>query len=491
MRAALIWLVVVGLAGYAWRNWFVSTCGLILLSVIMQRQDFPQYLMGINGLNPWNVLLLVVVLSWWVHRRGELRPLDLPRPVVTLLVVCSAVVFVAYARAATDLGTLSSALDTEVSFVGFTGEFLINRVKFVIPALLLFDGCRTRQRVAIAVGVVLAAAVAYALLVIRYVPVQSLLSASESVFMSYRHRIDRDTGLMAIDMSMLLAGAFWSTVALASLAARRRSQQVGLLAAALVLGLGMALCHSRGSYIGWAAAGMVLAAVRWRRMLLLLPVAVIAVFMLFPAIPARLSMGWNMVDEAGEEIHDWDKVTAGRSTDLWPAAFEQFYANPLLGYGGEACSRTELRDRWLEHGSTAPTHPHNAYLQLLLDVGLIGFVPIMLLYGGLWLLALKLFRERRDRLAAAVGGMGLATVTVLMVTALGAQSFYPTQSTLPYWCLWALTLRVHLELSRARQQAAARYADGGAAWPSIGWPGATAAGPPSYAELARSGGPQP
>ena len=458
MRIYLLWMAVAGLALYAWRNWFVSACALVLLSVVMQREDFPQYLMGINGLNPWNLLFLVTVLAWWVQRRGTGVRLDLPRPVVALLVIALLLLFVTYLRAACDLGSIR--LDEEGSerpgLLGFTGEFLINRIKFVVTALMIFDGCRTRKRIMIAAGVILISACAYALMVIKHVPVSSLLSSSESVFMGYRHRIDRDIGLMAIDMSMLLAASFWALVTFSCLAVKRRLVQVGLFAAAAVVFLGMALCHSRGSYLGFAAGGLVLAIARWRKLLWVLPVGVAAIFMFFPAIPARLGMGLAESNYAGTDVQDWDRITAGRSTDLWPPALDQFAKGPAVGFGGMACSRTQLHDEWLRRGD-APRHPHNAYLELLLDMGIVGFFPMMLLYGGIFFLTLKLFRNRQDNLTAAVGGMGLACITVLMVTALGCQSFYPTQSTLLCWCIWGLALRMAVAQQSVRQAGVAGY----------------------------------
>ena len=135
---------------------------------------------------------------------------------------------------------------------------------------------------------------------------------------------------------------------------------------------------------------------------------------------------------------------------------DQFAKGPAFGFGGMACSRTELHEEWLKRGD-APKHPHNAYLELLLDMGVIGFVPVMLLYGGIFLMSWQLFRDRRDNLAAAVGGMGLACISVLMVTALGCQSFYPTQSTLLCWCIWGIAVRVAVDRGRVLQVEAAGY----------------------------------
>ena len=268
--------------------------------------------------------------------------------------------------------------------------------------------------------------------------------------MSYRHRIDRDIGLMAIDMSMLLAGCFWSLLTVIVLTFKSTSARLGGSVLLGIIFLGMALCHSRGSYIGFVAAGMSLGIARWPKMLLIMPIGFAGLFALMPAIPARLGMGIGVADVSGGTSQNWDEITAGRVTDLWPVAIDAFGKSPLLGYGGYACSRTQIRDRWIETGGGAPSHPHNAYLEVLLDMGIIGFLPAMVLYGGILAITLRLFRVRDDPLAAAVGGMGLAMITTLLVTAMGCQSFYPSQSTILYWCIWALGLRFAVERAQAR-----------------------------------------
>lgn len=443
MRTYILWVFVFGLMVYAWRNWFVSLCALILLTVIMQHRSFPTYLLGINGMNPWNLLLLTIVFVWFLHRRSTKAPFDIPRNVTLLLVVCFLMFFISYVRAVVDLG--SFPVGYRPNFIGFTGEFLINRIKFLVPAVLLFDACRTRQRVRLAAMVVLACAVAYAVLVIKYVPISSLFSSSESVFMQVRHKVDQHVGLMAIDMSMLLAGMFWALLAFTVLAVKRRWMRLLLLCPLAAIFVGMALCHSRGSYMGFAAGGLVLAIVRWRWLLVLLPMMVVPLFIAMPSIPARLGMGLGVADVSGEVTQEWNRITSGRTTTIWPAAMEEIEKHSVLGFGGEATRRSGLSDR------ISTSHPHNAYLEALLDMGLVGLVTVIALYGAIFAMTLSLFRNREDRLAAAVGGMGLATISVLLVTAMGAQSFYPTQSTILPWCIWALGLRMRMHRAQGKQ----------------------------------------
>jgi hypothetical protein len=91
----------------------------------------------------------------------------------------------------------------------------------------------------------------------------------------------------------------------------------------------------------------------------------------------------------------------------------------------------------------------------MLDMGLVGFIPIMALHVGIFVTMWRVFADRTlPGVAVAAGGAGLACIAVLMVTALGSQTFYPSQSTVAHWCLWAMGLRVWVERRRARQRAA-------------------------------------
>lgn len=441
---------------YAWRNWFVGVLGLLCLSVVMQRREFPSYLVGIPGMNPFNLLLLATVFAWFIHLRAGGRGLDLPRNIKLLLITVLFVLFVTYLRAVVDLESIPhnpfmGRSHQRPSVMQFTGEFVINRIKFIVPAILLFDACRTRRRVLIALGVILFCALVYAGLVIKHVPISSLWTGN---YMKYRHRIDRDIGLMAIDMSMMLAAAFWATVSFTVLILKKRWHRILMCGPLAALFLGMALCHSRGSYIGFAAAGFVFALARWRFLLPALPVLGIILCAAFPSITDRMMMGIGQVGATGETVNDMDEITAGRFTHLWPAAIEQIGKGPVIGFGALACRRTELRERWAEVTGT-PSHPHNAYLELLLDMGVLGALPLMIMYFGIFFMTWKLFRWRGDKFSAGVGGMGLAAITVLLVTAMGAQSFYPTQSTILSWCMWSLSLRVMLEWQRYRAAAVA------------------------------------
>src|SRR6185295_8438367 len=118
-------------------------CGLILLMAVIEHPDMPKSILGIQGLNPWNLLLLSIVLAWLVKRGREGLTLDLPVHAAVLLVLYLAVVVAGFLRMVVD----RDGLDPErFSTAQLWSEYFINTLKWPIPALLLYDGARTRKR---------------------------------------------------------------------------------------------------------------------------------------------------------------------------------------------------------------------------------------------------------------------------------------------------------------------------------------------------------
>jgi len=107
----------------------------------------------------------------------------------------------------------------------------------------------------------------------------------------------------------------------------------------------------------------------------------------------------------------------------------------------------ELRNKYGEAEGVDVAHPHNAYLQVLLDSGLFGLVIIVGLYMVIWVYSIKLFFERGDPLYRSVGGMVLALLTGHLVANMGGQHFYPEEIHVGLWCAIGVMLRLYVDRS--------------------------------------------
>ncbi|MBN1346197.1 MAG: O-antigen ligase family protein [Phycisphaerae bacterium] len=448
IRIAILTLAVLFLAVYAWRDWFKSLCGLVLLTVFLEHGDMPRNILGIQGFNPWNVLLISILIPWVVQRRHEGRQWDLPRRMNWLFGVYLALVIVSYLRAAIDLGSLSP--EWARTFGEFTSDEIFNPFKYMLPGIMMFDGCRTRERFVWGMTSIVLAGLGYAFLVLRAMPLSLLFD--ESGFMQHRHRINRDTGLDPNDIAMLFVGTFWATIAWLSLWRRWIVRILGLGAAGVIF-VAMALCHSRAGYVSCAGVGLLFGLFRWRPLLAILPIGAVIVCIAMPSIPARLGMGFDEGDAVDQNADNWAEITSGRTTSLWPPVIDQIAKSPLFGWGRRGILRTGTYQKILETDGRVPGHPHNAYLETLLDAGVIGLLIVGALYYSLFKLTVDMCRIKNESVISAVSGMALAIVGALLITGLSSQSLFPTVSMMEMWCVCGMLLRISIMW---RQQIAAQ-----------------------------------
>lgn len=451
IRLAALSAFCFALAFYAWRDWYKSLCGLVLLMAFVEHPDMPNSMFGVQGLNPWNIVFLVVVLSWAWNRRDEGLSWDLPRHVLVLLLLYLSVVLVSFFRMMADAEF--RAADTGG---GLLSEYLVNTVKWVVPGLMLFDGCRSRSRFAWALFSLLGVYLLLGIQVIRWIPPGAAVSGQELSARSLKVLLN-EIGFHRVNLSMMLSGASWAFIAAAPFCESGRNRFL-VFTGFLVLVYAQALTAGRVGYATWAAVGLFLAFLRWRKALLLVPLVVLLVIVAVPGVAERMSQGFSpgsgidsplyddshVIDAEGPDIYT---VTAGRNI-AWHFVVEKIRESPLIGFGRLAMNRTGLTRRLLEDFGEEFGHPHNAYLEMLLDNGFLGLLLVIPFYAVVLWKGVSLFLDSRSPVFVTAGGVALALILALLVASLGSQTFYPREGAVPMWCAIGLLLRVHLERSR-------------------------------------------
>ena len=193
------------------------------------------------------------------------------------------------------------------------------------------------------------------------------------------------------------------------------------------------------------AAGLPIALLCWYRRApaaRVLAVLTVLVVVTAPLTFARLDRGAGFLRTA-----DSVKLSAGHRLLIWSFVGDRIAEHPLRGWGLDSSRAipggTDLirpNQAWL------PLHPHNAPLQLWLELGVPGVVPFALLGGWLWL---ALGRADWPRFYAAAAGGSLAT------------AFAASLATYGIWQEWwegTLAFALFMVLVMARVAAAARIA---------------------------------
>jgi O-antigen ligase len=441
LRHLALYALVAGLSIYAWKDWFKSLCGLILMMVVLENKNMPSNIMGIQGLNPWNVLFVMIFLAWLANRQREGLTWDMPRHMNILLLLYLAVISFGVMRAVFDRGNLPG-----YPLKSLISDQFINTIKWVLPGLLLFDGCRTRRRVVVALSCILVVYVLISIQVIRYMPLSVLID--EGLLEKKRLSLGRYMNYTAVNISAMLAGASWAVLAVLPLL-RKRMHQVLLVGAASAVTLGQALSGGRAGILAWGATGLVLCLLKWRKYLLLAPLVIILLPIVFPAAAERMLMGLGKTGVAGESTVDEYELSSGRLM-VWPHVIDKISQSPLIGHGRLAMSRTGLYSQMTQMGYIGFAHPHNMYLETLLDNGILSSLPIFVFFGSVIVYSARLFGSS-NRLYSAIGGLALALTLAQLFAGVGAQHVYPRSITLGWWAAMFLMLRVHVEEKRMQE----------------------------------------
>ncbi|MCX6880633.1 MAG: O-antigen ligase family protein [Verrucomicrobia bacterium] len=439
IRITLLLLLVAFLSVYAWKNWFVSLCGAVLLIAVIRHPDFPQNIGGIQGANPWNVLILSIVLAWASRRGEEGYEWDLPPLVGWMLFACLVVVVVGVIR------LLLNDYPSGYTNGSIISEFLVNTVKWVIPSLLLFDACRTRQRAIIALGVILGVYFLLALLVLRWMPLGGM--GGDAISGQGSKVCQNEIGYNRVTLSMMLAGASWAVLAAIPIL-KQNSHRFILLGVAGMIALGQALTGGRTGYVTWLAVGLLLAFLRWRRLLLVMPVALLVIGVSLPGVRERMLQGFGGKEGNFTTDTSTYEMTSGRDI-AWPFVIGEIGKAPLLGYGRQAMVTTGTADRLMVEYHEEFPHPHQAYLELLLDNGIVGFLLVMPFFFYVARRSTTYLLVRNDPLVCAIGCTAFCLLLALMVGAFGGQTFYPREGAVGMWAAFGLLLRVHVQTLRA------------------------------------------
>lgn len=451
MRIYLLWIIVIFFSFYSWKDWYKGLLFLVFLMAVVERPDMPKTVLGIPGFNPWNLLFLNVIGAAFFQIIRDKNSLRLPADVKFFVVYYLAFILIAFFREINDTAGITD-FALYMGFQPLTKKDLIvddvfNTIKYAIPGLLLFYGCDSPKKLKLAIIALMAMYFLIAIQIIKVMPIGYLTDGTALEQRAIRV-IDRDIGYYRSDAAIFLGGAAWAMYACQYFFKSKLLRWGCSVASALTI-LAVALTGGRLGQALFLVIGAVLAWYRWRRLFVLAPIGVLVLVILIPSVHDRFTQGFEydpddphfQATESAEE-GKMNSITSGRSI-IWPHVIEKIGDAPLFGYGRRAMQRIGLSE-WLGVNYNEPfPHPHNAYLQLFLDNGIILSLPILLFHIVVLRKAMRLFRTRDDELALVTGALGVSSLLSFMIGGIGQQSFYPVASSVGMLVAAGLVLRVY------------------------------------------------
>lgn len=254
------------------------------------------------------------------------------------------------------------------------------------------------------------------------------------------------TGFHANEAGILLSSGF-GPLLFATASAKTGQERLFLWTMLTLVALALLLTFSRGAYVS-ALICLALYIAQSKGKAHIKTLIVIAIAAMIAAMSgflvSRVSQGWT---EAASSDARMTAVTASR-TNIWRALWPDVAARPILGNGLRSTA-------WSSAAKTQviPTHPHNLYLEILLDMGVIGLVVLLLFF--------KRFTETLRRAANSLDACSMSTAYLAgayaslvgyLVAAVANGHYTPAPENTLFWASLGIALAV-IERERTRKAA--------------------------------------
>ena len=441
----------------SFRDWYKGLCLAIPILAVLERRDIPRGLFDIDGLNPYNILLVFILIAFVLQKDSRAASFTINPNIKKLMALYFVLFLTAFIRLLLDREDLQNFYYAKnmaaPSLIDLTKDEFINRIKWVIPAFLIVQGCNTPERIKLCLHSLLATGVLIALQVIsRMLP--TLIDGDDLGDRALRV-LDQTIGYHRTDLSGVLAGFAWVSIALLSTAQSKLSKS-GYLFAFAACTLALFLTGSRAGYGAWVLCGTLLIIIRWRQLILLGPPLAFLVILLVPGVLDRMTVGFSeetysnqalkgdelgTVDEDGRDLY---QITSGRIV-LWEVVFKEIRAAPIFGHGilgfRSRAINLQLNEQKAGAAISNVGHSHSAYLDLLVDAGYFAFAIVFLFYALVLLQACKIFASKDSQpLQIAVSGSVIGLVVCQLVAYTAQGTFWPHQIATFMYCSIAIFL---------------------------------------------------
>ncbi len=351
---------------------------LILLLPMSTSQVFPHAMFGISGLNPLNLLLIGTLGSCLLRglSDGSLRQF-LPRPLLWLYLLP---ILVAGGIGAQHVGEIAPAFRLFPDVIdikdatGYLRDMVAKPLLMVVFALLVGAAVSRSGKpekflipavISIwAIGLIVVAFVAQS-----GVALSQLASSDSRAFLS-------TLGLHANEQGRLYTVAY-ALLLFTWAESKQLGPRLALLASMGLVVTVLVLTFSRGAFVGFILVNVLF--LLWRRSVKSLVffglVASIALFALPDAVYERVAIG------EGEGIN---AISTGRIDSLWLPLLPEVMRSPIYGSGIGSIMWSEPMRVGGGTNILLTTHPHNAYLQALLDMGAVGLILLCAYFIHVW-----------------------------------------------------------------------------------------------------------
>ena len=347
---------------------------LILFLPVSATSVFPHQLLGLTGLNPINVLLAGTLVSYMLRSRTESLRSLVPPSVLWLYVVPIAAGGLLGMRHVDDI--LPAFHETlVVNFftpVGYLRDMVLKPLLLVLGGLFVAAAVVKSNKperfiAAIAVSACALAFVEFAVLIASNVRLGMLASPRARTFYSEIGMHANSLGRLFVTAYALLLFVWWET--------NRPWVKMTLFTTLGILSFAILFTFSRNAWLGFFIVSGVFVLWKFNARTLSLAIGGLAIAAaLAPEyVYRRLAFG---VDTGSANV-----VSAGRIDGIWLPLLPELWKSPVWGNG---LGSIMWSDPMLTGAMEIVGHPHNAFLEAMLDMGAVGLALLVAYYWHVW-----------------------------------------------------------------------------------------------------------
>jgi hypothetical protein len=346
---------------------------LVALLPVSTTAIFPHALMKISGLNPINILIAGTLAAYLVRGRLERPGTLVPRPLALLYILPIVLAGL--------LGTLyvddiyapfqEMLVINYTSWPGYLRDSLVKPMLIVVAAVLVAAAVAKAPRpepfiVALGISACLLAFVMFSFVAVSGIWLEALGSASARAFFLQIGTHANELGRAFVTAYALLLFAWWE--------AKHAPGKLALFAALGILSFGILLTFSRNAFLGFLVVNglFVIWKFNMKKLGLALFGLAVAVALTPPSVQRRVTYGFDSGADA---------VSAGRIDGIWLPLLPETLKSPLWGNGLNSIMWSDPMQAGAMH---FVGHPHNAYLEAVLDMGFIGLALFLAYYWHVW-----------------------------------------------------------------------------------------------------------
>lgn len=381
---------------------------LLLVTPIANTSFMPREVLGITGLNISNIVWLaafgVAMLVAATHKGGARLSAYFSAPLIVFVFLY----FLAAVWTFFDLASIKSPFH-QLTRTSVLIEDMLKPFQILLSGWVVFIFCRREgstlalQRVLYFVPIIISPMAIYFFVFGEgagsgYREGRDAISSS----MGYHANELGALGTFLLAFLLLLKDDAWSLI---------RFMSIG---AALLI---IAISFSRMAYVTTVVLlALTFFHLKYKERIVLAVTAGIILVVLSAQLLSRIYYG---VDESTGGV-DVDTVSAGRIEGIWVPLLPQFISSPIFGSGIYSILKAPAAKSGL------PNHPHNAYYQVGLDMGIVGLAALAWLLIRIW------------RLGQAPPQSLKYVALCWMLMGLTGFSFYPMYSNFIVWIVYGM-----------------------------------------------------